>query len=222
MYHGGECVCIQWHDRSLPAPQRADDYDLAGFAVGAVERKHLLPTPDIAAGDILLGLPSSGPHSNGFSLLRKVVQLAGLKYSSPAPWAPETTIGDQLLVPTQIYIKQLLPAIRGSLLKGMSHITGGGFTENIPRVLPENTGCRIDAVTWELPGLWKWIMRAGNITPLEMARTFNMGVGMVIIVSKSKVEEAMQSIRENGEPGVFVMGEVTAQTGVEIVGMERW
>jgi phosphoribosylamine--glycine ligase/phosphoribosylformylglycinamidine cyclo-ligase len=204
-----------------PSPV-ADDYDLAGFAVGAVERHHLLPTPDIAAGDVLLGLPSSGPHSNGFSLLRKVVDRAGLKYSSPAPWDANTTVGDALLVPTRIYIKQLLPAIRAGLLKGMSHITGGGFTENIPRVLPDTVGCVIDASTWQLPALWKWVLRAGNIAPEEMARTFNMGVGMVIVVDRTKVDEALRSIRENGEPGVFVIGELTGQKGVQIYGMERW
>ncbi len=181
-----------------------------------------MPTPDIAAGDVLLGLPSSGPHSNGFSLLRKVVSRANLKYSSPAPWDASITIGDALLEPTRIYIKQLLPAIRAGLLKGMSHITGGGFTENIPRVIPADVGCRIDAASWELPAFWKWIQQAGDIAPEEMARTFNMGVGMVIVVAKDKVERALQSLRENGEDKVFVMGELVEGAGVRIEGMERW
>jgi len=150
------CALIGGETAEMPGMYHGDDYDLAGFAVGAVERHHLLPTPDIAAGDVLLGLPSSGPHSNGFSLLRKVIDRAGLKYSSPAPWDTNVTVGDALLVPTRIYIKQLLPAIRAGLLKGMSHITGGGFTENIPRVLPDTVGCTIDASTWELPALWKY------------------------------------------------------------------
>ena len=162
-----------------------DDYDLAGFAVGAVERELLLPQPNIQAGDVLIGLPSSGIHSNGFSLVRKVVARSGLEYTSPAPWDTSVTLGQSLLVPTRIYIKQLLPAIRAGMLKGMSHITGGGFLENIPRVFPSgsNLGCTIDAKAWDLPAIWKWIMKTGNIEALEMARTFNMGIGMVVIVA---------------------------------------
>lgn len=202
----------------------ADDYDLAGFAVGAVEREHMLPTPDIQAGDILIGLPSSGIHSNGFSLVRKVAARSGLAYSDPAPWNTSITLGESLLTPTQIYIKQLLPGIRSGLFKGMSHITGGGFIENIPRVFSSGSGlgCTIDAATWELPAIWKWIKQVGQIENLEMARTFNMGVGMVIIVAKEKVDAALASIKEAGEEGVFVMGEITATPGVEMKNMEGW
>ncbi|KAJ9127276.1 Bifunctional purine biosynthetic protein ADE5,7 [Naganishia onofrii] len=201
-----------------------NDYDLAGFAVGAVEREHMLPTPNIQAGDVLLGLPSSGIHSNGFSLVRKVAARSGLSYSDPAPWNTSTTLGESLLTPTQIYIKQLLPGIRGGLFKGMSHITGGGFIENIPRVFSSGSGlgCTIDASKWELPAIWKWIKQVGQIENLEMARTFNMGVGMVVIVAKEKVESALASIKEAGEEGVFVMGEVTATPGVEMKNMEGW
>lgn len=202
----------------------SDDYDLAGFAVGAVERELLLPTPNLQAGDVMLGLPSSGAHSNGFSLIRKIITLSGLSLFSNAPWDETVTVGESLLTPTQIYIKQLLPAIRGGLLKGMSHITGGGFTENIPRVFPSDSGlgCYVDAATWELPGMWKWLMKAGGVAPSEMARTFNCGVGMVIIVAKEQVDAAMESIKQAGEPNVFVMGEVTSTPGVEMRGMENW
>ena len=126
------------------------------------------------AGDILLGLPASGPHSNGFSLIRKVVTLSGLGFHSSAPWDSSLTIGDALLTPTRIYTKQLLPGIKAGLFKGMSHITGGGFTENIPRVFTAKPGLGvlIDCASWELPRMWKWLMKAGGVLPLEMARTF--------------------------------------------------
>lgn len=197
---------------------------MAGFAVGAVERNLILPTPDIQAGDVLIGLPSSGIHSNGFSLVRKVAARSGLSYADPAPWNKDTTLGESLLVPTRIYIKQLLPGIRTSLFKGMSHITGGGFIENIPRVFSSGSGlgCTIDASTWELPAIWKWIKQVGQIENLEMARTFNMGVGMVIIVAKEKVDAALESIRSSGEPGAFVMGEITSTPGVTMKNMEGW
>lgn len=218
------CALIGGETAEMPGMYHADDYDLAGFAVGAVERHLMLPQPNIQAGDVLLGLPSSGPHSNGYSLIRKVVGMSGLTYSSPTPWNPEVSLGQTLLTPTRIYIKQLLPAIREGLLKGMSHITGGGFIENIPRVFPKGSdvGCRIDATTWQLPPVWKWIMQVGDIAPLEMARTFNMGVGMVIIVSKENVDAALASIREAGEPDAFVMGEMVAGEGVHMDKLEAW
>jgi phosphoribosylamine--glycine ligase/phosphoribosylformylglycinamidine cyclo-ligase len=201
-----------------------DDYDLAGFAVGAVERHLLLPTPDIKAGDVLIGLPSSGAHSNGFSLIRKIISLAGLAFTDACPWSPNNTVGDALLIPTRLYIKQLLPGIRSSLFKGMSHITGGGFTENIPRIFSAQSGLgvELDLASWELPDMWKWLMKSGGVAPSEMARTFNCGVGMVIVVGEEKVQEALKSVRVNGEPGAFVMGKVTAQAGVQYVGMDRW
>ena len=149
---------------------------------------------------------------------------SGLSYADPAPWNKDTTLGESLLTPTRIYIKQLLPGIRTSLFKGMSHITGGGFIENIPRVFSSGSGlgCTIDASTWELPAIWKWIKQVGQIENLEMARTFNMGVGMVIIVAKGKVDAALESIRGSGEPGAFVMGEITSTPGVTMKNMEGW
>lgn len=218
------CALIGGETAEMPGMYHSDDYDLAGFAVGAVERELMLPQPNIQAGDVLIGLPSSGPHSNGFSLIRKVASVSGLTYASPAPWDASTTLGEALLTPTRIYIKQLLPGIRQGLFKAMSHITGGGFIENIPRVFPKGStlGCTVDASTWSLPALWKWIMQTGQIEALEMARTFNMGVGMVIIVSKENVSEALKSIHESGEPGAFVMGEMVEGTGVHMQKMESW
>lgn len=198
------------------------DYDLGGFAVGAVERPLILPRSDITAGDILLGIPSSGLHSNGFSLVRKIVSLSGLTYSSPCPWDSTKTLGQSLLEPTRIYIKSLLPAAQKGLFKGMSHITGGGFVENIPRVLPKNLGCYVDAKTWDLPPVFKFLMKVGGVEPLEMARTFNNGIGMVILVSPENLEEALQSIKDSGEPVVYKIGEIVDGSGVEMRNLEAW
>ena len=216
------CALVGGETAEMPGMYHGDDYDLAGFAVGAVERPLLLPRPDMQAGDLLIGLPASGPHSNGFSLIRKIVTLSGLDLHAPAPWSPNQTIGDSLLTPTKIYIKPLLPGIRKGLFKGMSHITGGGFTENIPRIFSTELGVKLDLTTWELPGLWRWLMKVGNVAPVEMARTFNCGVGMVIVVGRDQAEEALASLRSHGEEGAFIMGEVTGKKGVEYTGMETW
>lgn len=197
------------------------DYDLAGFAVGAVERNLILPRPDIAAGDVILGVASSGLHSNGFSLVRKIISVSGLAYSSPCPWRPETTLGRALLEPTQIYISQILPVAKAGLLKGMSHITGGGFIENIPRALPKNLGCFIDASTWQYPPVFRFLMKTGNVEPLEMARTFNNGIGMVLIVGSSKVKE-VEALLQGGPSAVYRIGEVTTQPGVEMRNVLTW
>jgi phosphoribosylamine--glycine ligase/phosphoribosylformylglycinamidine cyclo-ligase len=202
--------------------ERAGDYDLGGFAVGAVERPLILPRSDVQPGDVLLGIPSSGLHSNGFSLVRKVVSLSGLTYSSPCPWDLETTLGESLLVPTRIYIKSLLPAVQQGLIKGMSHITGGGFLENIPRVLPEGVGCYLDANAWDLPPVFKFLMKHGGVEPLEMARTFNNGIGMVVIVSPENVEKAIQNIKTAGEPVVYNIGALVGKGGVEMRNLDAW
>lgn len=220
------CALIGGETAEMPGMYHGDDYDLAGFAVGAVERAHLLPRTDMKAGDYLVGLPSSGLHSNGFSLIRKIVSLSGLSFDSPAPWSPNTTLGESLLTPTRIYIKQLLPGIKAGLFKGMSHITGGGFTENIPRIFSDPSsaglGVEIDLSTWQLAEVWRWLMRVGNVAPLEMARTFNCGVGMVIVVGAENLDAALKSLHGNGEEGAFVMGRVVAEPGVKYHGIEKW
>ena len=195
---------------------------MAGFAVGVVERKALLPRPDIAAGDVLLGIPSSGIHSNGFSLVRKIVDRAGLHYTSPCPWSPNITLGAALLEPTRIYVRSLLPTIRTGHVKGLSHITGGGFLENIPRVFPPGLGCYVDVSTWQLPPVFQFLMKYGNVQPNEMCRTFNNGVAMVLIVSRAYVEEVKQSLLANGEQTVYEIGEVTTGKGVELHGIDSW
>ncbi|KAJ6504379.1 aminoimidazole ribonucleotide synthetase [Mycena vulgaris] len=216
------CALIGGETAEMPGMYKDDDYDLAGFAVGAVERHSILPKPNIAAGDILLGITSSGLHSNGFSLVRKIVSVSGLNYSSPCPWDEQTTLGRALLEPTRIYVKQILPAAQVGLLKGMSHITGGGFIENIPRVLPKNLGCYIDASTWTLPPVFRFLMKHGGVAPLEMARTFNNGLGMVCIVSPKDVEVAIDALQRSGQAKVHKIGEVTATPGVEMRNLEAW
>jgi phosphoribosylamine--glycine ligase/phosphoribosylformylglycinamidine cyclo-ligase len=195
---------------------------MAGFAVGVVEREALLPHSDIVPGDVLLGVPSSGLHSNGFSLVRKIIDRAGLRYSSPCPWSPNITVGAALLEPTRIYVRSLLPTIRTGHVKGLSHITGGGFLENIPRVLPSGVGCYVDVSRWQLPPVFQYLMKQGGVQPREMCRTFNSGVGMVLVVSPSHVEEVKRSLLANGEPVVYEIGEVTDGQGVELRGIDTW
>lgn len=200
---------------------RVGDYDLAGFAVGAVERDQILPQNTIAKGDVIIGLASSGVHSNGFSLIRKVVQVSGYTYSSPSPWNPELPLGRALLEPTRIYISQVLPLVHAGLLKGMSHITGGGFIENIPRVLPKGLGCYIDVATWSLPPVFRFLQKHGRVEPLEMARTFNNGIGLVLIVAPGDAEEVLKRL-EGGSSTAYRIGQVTAEPGVEMRNLLSW
>ncbi|KAF5323578.1 hypothetical protein D9611_005721 [Ephemerocybe angulata] len=215
------CALIGGETAEMPGMYLPGDYDLAGFAVGAVERNLILPRNDIAAGDVILGLSSSGVHSNGFSLVRKVVQVSGFTYESPCPWNPEVKLGRALLEPTRIYISQVLPLVHAGLLKGMSHITGGGFTENIPRVLPKNLGCYVDASTWSLPPVFRFLRKHGRVEPLEMARTFNNGIGLVLIVGPNDVEEVLKKL-EGGPSSVYKIGEVTSTPGVEMRNVLTW
>jgi len=198
----------------MPGMYSNKDYDLAGFCVGAVERDGILPSNDLAEGDVILGLTSSGVHSNGFSLVRKIIQLQGLDWSSPAPFDPAKTLGEALLEPTRIYVKPLLAAIRetGSI-KAMAHITGGGFTENIPRVLPKGIGARLDLTNLVPPAVFGWLSQAGGIEQSEMLRTFNCGVGMVLVTSR-ETANAVRSVLEAHDETVIHMGElVSDETG---------
>jgi phosphoribosylformylglycinamidine cyclo-ligase len=184
----------------MPGLYKAGDYDLAGFAVGAVERSGLLPRPDVAEGDVLLGLASSGVHSNGFSLVRKIVELSGLGFDAPAPFAPEQTLGRVLLEPTRIYVKPLLAAIRATGgIKAMAHITGGGFVDNIPRVLPDALAASVDLDAVTVPPVFGWLSKTGGVAEHEMLRTFNCGVGMIVVVAPVAAEAVTAALAAEGE-----------------------
>ena len=206
------CALIGGETAEMPGMYAKDDYDLAGFAVGAVERDALLNGADIAPGDVVLGLASSGLHSNGFSLVRRIVEREELDYSAPAPFDPQSTLGEALLVPTRIYVKSCLAALAEGGLKALAHITGGGFSENIPRVLPHGTAARIDVSVWPLPDVFAWLAKAGGVTPEEMARTFNCGIGMVAVVAAEKADELTQVFEQGGEK-VFRLGEIIEADG---------
>ncbi|GAA5865437.1 hypothetical protein JCM3774_005636 [Rhodotorula dairenensis] len=216
------CALVGGETAEMPSLYEGEDYDVAGFAVGAVERELVLPQPSIAPGDVLLGIASSGVHSNGFSLVRKIVSAHGYEYSSPVPYAPSRTLGDELLTPTTIYVKQLLPAIRQGAIKGLSHITGGGFTENIPRVLPKGVGCYVDAGAFNFLPVFRWLMKLGRVDPNEMARTFNCGIGMVVVVAREQADAVERLLRESGKADVYRIGETVAGEGCEMRNLDAW
>ena len=192
----------------MPGMYAKDDYDLAGFSVGAVERGEILPRKDLGEGDVLLGLASSGVHSNGYSLVRKIVELSGLDWSDDAPFADGQSLGQALMTPTRIYVKPLLAALKEtSGIKALAHITGGGLPENLPRVLPENTSARIDLGKINAPAVFKWLAQAGGVAESEMLRTFNCGVGMVVVVSADEVDKVSEVLTREGET-VFRIGEI--------------
>jgi phosphoribosylformylglycinamidine cyclo-ligase len=194
------CALIGGETAEMPGMYRHGDYDLAGFAVGAAERGELLPRRDIAAGDIILGLSSSGVHSNGFSLVRRIIEISGLGLEDRAPFAPESTLGSALLEPTRIYVKSVLSAIRQTgAIKAMAHITGGGFVDNIPRVLPRGLAAGIDlSAVVPLP-VFRWLAASGGVSEREMLRTFNCGIGMVLVVDPGAAKAATQCLEELGE-----------------------
>ncbi len=194
------CALIGGETAEMPGMYAAGDYDLAGFAVGAAERGALLPRTDIVAGDVLVGIASSGLHSNGFSLVRKLVELSGVPYSAPAPFDPDATLGEALLVPTLIYVKPVLAALKAGIgIKALAHITGGGFVDNIPRVLPDTLSAHVDLKTVAVPPVFSWLARVGGLSEHEMVRTFNCGVGMVAVVAPDEANALVKSLAEAGE-----------------------
>ncbi|ABD87880.1 phosphoribosylformylglycinamidine cyclo-ligase [Rhodopseudomonas palustris] len=207
------CALIGGETAEMPGLYTDGDYDLAGFAVGAAERGTLLPGKDIAAGDAVIGLASSGVHSNGFSLVRKIVERSGLGYDANAPFSPVMTLGGALLAPTKLYVKSCLRAIRETgAVKGLAHITGGGFTDNIPRVLPPHLGVGIDLPRLPVLPVFKWLAEQGEIAELELLRTFNCGIGMIAIVRADAVEQVSDILTEAGET-VCLLGEVIEAKG---------
>jgi phosphoribosylformylglycinamidine cyclo-ligase len=205
------CALVGGETAEMPGMYAAEDYDLAGFAVGAAERGRLLPV-DVAAGDVLLGLASSGVHSNGFSLVRRIVAAGNAGLGDPAPFAGGQSIGQALLAPTRIYVKPLLALHRAGLLKAAAHITGGGLPGNLPRVLPEGVEAVLDGRTWPVPPVFGWLARMGNVTPEEMLRVFNCGIGMVCVVAAEDAEAATVALTDAGET-VFAIGRLQAADG---------
>jgi len=201
----------------MPGMYAEGDYDLAGFSVGAVERGELLPLPTIAPGDVLLGLASSGVHSNGYSLVRRVVERSGLAWDAPAPFHPGMTLGQALLTPTRLYVKSALAAIRCTgKVKALAHITGGGLTENLPRVLPKGTVGRIDLSGLPVPPVFRWLAQTGNVSQEEMLRAFNCGIGMVVVCAPEHAETVADAFADGGEEvihlGAIEPGEGAAHT----------
>ncbi|HXP96870.1 MAG TPA: phosphoribosylformylglycinamidine cyclo-ligase [Telmatospirillum sp.] len=208
------CALVGGETAEMPGMYVKGDYDLAGFSVGAAERGKLIDGTKVVAGDVILGLASTGIHSNGYSLVRKVVERSGLAYSDPAPFAIGRTLGEALLTPTRIYVKSCLAAVKAGKIKALAHITGGGLVENVPRVLPQGCKAEIDATSWPLPPVFGWLKEHAKIDSHEMSRVFNCGIGMVAVVAPEDAEDAMRILVAGGET-VFPIGYILARQGDE-------
>ena len=217
------CALIGGETAEMPGMYSEGDYDLAGFCVGAVERGDVLTADKIADGDVILGLASSGVHSNGFSLVRRLAADKGWKLDRPALFDIDTLLIDALMAPTRIYVKSLLPLVRSGKIHAMAHITGGGLLENIPRILPDGLHAYVDADAWVQPRLMAFLQAQGNIEPEEMARTFNCGIGMAVVVAQVDVVSAMAALEAAGET-VFRIGHIAAgDKGCTVTGSdETW
>ncbi|MGR3564113.1 MAG: phosphoribosylformylglycinamidine cyclo-ligase [Heliomarina sp.] len=209
------CALIGGETAEMPGMYPPGDFDLAGFAVGAMERGHDLPA-GVVEGDVLLGLASDGVHSNGYSLVRRLVEQSGLDWESDCPFA-EGTLGAALLTPTRLYVRPVLEAVRAGGVHALAHITGGGLTENLPRVLPEGLGASINLDSWELPGVFGWMTETGGMAESEMLKTFNCGIGMIIAVAADKADEIAAMLGEAGETvariGTVVPGKSVSYSG---------
>jgi phosphoribosylformylglycinamidine cyclo-ligase len=204
------CALIGGETAEMPGMYAAGDYDLAGFAVGAVERGAALDGTSVETGDIILGLAASGVHSNGFSLVRRIVEQSGLAYDAPAPFDSARNLGEALLTPTRLYVKSCRAALATGGIRALAHITGGGLLENIPRVLPAGMAAEIDARAWPLPAVFAWLAETGHIAPMEMARTFNCGIGMVAVVEATAVERVHAALADAGET-VYRIGRIISR-----------
>ncbi|AOY01296.1 phosphoribosylformylglycinamidine cyclo-ligase [Jeongeupia sp. USM3] len=213
--HGCElsgCALIGGETAEMPGMYPVGEYDLAGFAVGVVEKSKIITGDSIVAGDVVLGLASNGAHSNGYSLVRKILHLTEADYA--AEFDAGKSLADVVIAPTRIYVKPILKLLESLTVKGMAHITGGGITENVPRVLPTNVVAQIDAKSWTLPKLFQWLQKEGNVEAQEMYKTFNCGVGMVVIVSAQDAAAAKALLEAEGET-VYTLGAVRARNGDE-------
>lgn len=202
------CALIGGETAEMPGMYSEGDYDLAGFCVGAVERAGIIDGSKVSAGDVLLGLESSGPHSNGYSLVRKIIEVSGAKLDDGFA---DSTLGETLLAPTRMYVKSLLELCRLVDVHAMAHITGGGLTENLPRVLPENAAARIDTSSWQRPAVFDWLQQHGNVEDSEMYRTFNCGIGMVVCVAAADADKALDILNDSGEQAGRIGEIVTAE-----------
>lgn len=209
------CALIGGETAEMPGMYHGGDFDLAGFAVGAMERGADLPD-NVREGDVLLGLASDGVHSNGYSLVRKVVEKSGLNWDSDCPFSDET-LGQALLTPTRLYVKSALAAIRQGGVHALAHITGGGLTENLPRVLPQDLGAEVDLSSWKLSPVFNWIQDVTNLSEPELLKTFNAGLGMVLVVEKDRADELAKTLTDHGET-VGVIGQVVSGQGVTYSG----
>ena len=204
------CALIGGETAEMPGMYKDGDYDLAGFAVGAVERDSVLPRDSVRAGDVILGIASSGVHSNGFSLVRKIVERSGLSYDAPSPFSSGETLGAALTVPTRIYVKPVLSAQKETgAIKALAHITGGGFVDNIPRVLPAGLSARVDLSSVEVPKVFGWLAKVGGLDQAELVRTFNCGIGMIAVVAPEDADRVAAALSAGGEQ-VVRFGEMIA------------
>lgn len=210
------CALIGGETAEMPGMYHNGDFDLAGFAVGAMERGGALPK-GVATGDVLLGLASDGVHSNGYSFVRKVVELSGLGWDAAAPFANGSPLGDALLTPTRLYVKAVLAAIRAGGIHALAHVTGGGLTENPPRVMPEGLACEIDLDAWTLPGVFRWLADTAGMTEAELLKTFNCGIGMVLVVDPARAVAVTELLVAAGE-NVTRMGRVIQGSAVQYRG----
>lgn len=211
------CALIGGETAEMPGMYAHGDYDLAGFAVGAAERGQLLPTDDIVEGDVILSLASSGVHSNGFSLVRRIVAAAGLGWEHLAPFDKGKTLGEVLLTPTRIYVRPVLSAIRTTHgIKALAHITGGGFPDNIPRVLPQAYAAELDLDAIDVPPVFSWLAKTGNVAPTEMMRTFNCGIGMVLVVAAGQAAQVAAVLTKAGET-VTTLGRIVPRRDVGVI-----
>ncbi|WP_299147548.1 phosphoribosylformylglycinamidine cyclo-ligase [uncultured Tateyamaria sp.] len=209
------CALIGGETAEMPGMYPAGDFDLAGFSVGAMERGTALPA-GVAAGDVLLGLASDGVHSNGYSLVRRVVEASGLAWDDTCPWG-DGTLGEALLTPTRLYVKAALAAIKAGGVHGFAHITGGGLTENLPRVLPDGLGVTVNLNAWNLPPVFGWLAQVGGMAEAEMLKTFNAGIGMVVVVAADAVEAVTAALEAEGQDVVRI-GDVVQGQGVTYSG----
>jgi len=207
------CALVGGETAEMPGMYEGDDYDLAGFCVGVVEKSEIIDGSKVKTGDKLIALGSSGPHSNGYSLIRKVLEISDADLQKDLEGK---TLAESLMAPTRIYVKNLLALMKSVQVNALSHITGGGLLENLPRVLPDNARAVIDTKSWDLPPVFRWLQEAGNIESREMYRTFNCGVGMVICVPADQADKALQTLKDSGEEA-FVIGSIEESNGGEAV-----